>query len=82
MAQPTIEIQLPDLGEVAEVRVVQWLKPEGADVAEDDDLLEVETEKTTFVVPSPATGRLTEVVADEGSMVKRGGVLGRIQPSG
>ena len=82
MAKSTIEIRLPDLGEVDEVQVVQWLKPTGADVAADDELLEVETEKTTFVVPSPATGRLIEVIAVEGTKVKRGGVLGRIEPPG
>ena len=72
------EIRLPDLGEVDEVRVVQWLKEVGATLAEDDDLLEVETEKTTFVVPAPIAGQLSEIVAAEGATVKRGGVLGRI----
>jgi len=73
------EFRLPDLGEVDDVRVVQWLRQVGAEVAEGDDLLEVETEKTTFVVPAPCDGRLAEVVAAEGEAVHRGGVLGRIE---
>ncbi len=82
MEEKGIEIRLPDLGEVDEVRVVQWLQEIGATIAADEDLLEVETEKTTFVVPAPAGGRLIEVVAIEGAMVQRGGVLGRIEQPG
>ena len=82
MEEKGIEIRLPDLGEVDEVRVVQWLQEIGATIAADEDLLEVETEKTTFVVPAPVGGRLIEVVAIEGAMVQRGGVLGRIEQPG
>jgi 2-oxoglutarate dehydrogenase E2 component (dihydrolipoamide succinyltransferase) len=82
MKSKVIEIRLPDLGEVEEVRVVQWLREIGSTVVEDEDLLEVETEKTTFVVPAPAGGRLTEVVAVGGATVRRGGVLGRIEQPG
>ena len=82
MENRVIDIRLPDLGEVEEVRVVQWLRGLGAAIAVDEDLLEVETEKTTFVVPAPAGGRLTQVVAAEGATVQRGGVLGRIEQPG
>jgi len=82
MEKNAIDILLPDLGEVEGVRVVQWLRAAGETVAEDEDLLEVETEKTTFVVPAPAGGCLIEIVAAEGATVERGGVLGRIEPSG
>jgi 2-oxoglutarate dehydrogenase E2 component (dihydrolipoamide succinyltransferase) len=82
MDNKVIEVRLPDLGEVDVVRVVQWLKELGSAVAEDEDLVEVETEKTTFVVPAPTAGRLIEVVAIEGATVHRGGVLGRIEQPG
>jgi pyruvate/2-oxoglutarate dehydrogenase complex dihydrolipoamide acyltransferase (E2) component len=82
MTNKAIEIRLPDLGEVEEVRVVQWIRQVGATIAADEDLLEVETEKTTFVVPAPAGGRLVEVVAVEGATVQRGGILGRIEQPG
>ena len=82
MENRVIDIRLPDLGEVEEVRVVQWLRGLGAAIVVDEDLLEVETEKTTFVVPAPAGGRLVQVVASEGETVLRGGVLGRIEQPG
>lgn len=78
MEQKRWEIRLPDLGEVEEVRVIEWLKAVGDPVAEGDDLVEVETEKTTFVIPSPGTGCLARIVADEGATVKRGGLIGEL----
>jgi pyruvate/2-oxoglutarate dehydrogenase complex dihydrolipoamide acyltransferase (E2) component len=82
MENQVIDIRVPDLGEVGEVRVVQWLRTVGATIAADEDLLEVETEKTTFVVPSPGSGRLSEVLAVAGATVQRGEVLGRIEQPG
>jgi 2-oxoglutarate dehydrogenase E2 component (dihydrolipoamide succinyltransferase) len=81
MEKNAFDVRLPDLGEVDEVRVVQWLRGIGSTVAEGEDLLEVETEKTTFVVPAPASGRLIEIAAVEGATIQRGGVLGRIDRS-
>ncbi len=75
----TRNVNLPDLGEVDEVRIVGWLKRLGEPVAEGEDLLEVETEKTTFVVPSPARGRLARIAAQAGDRVKPGGLLGEIE---
>ena len=74
------DIRLPDLGEVAEVIVVAWLCSPGDRVAEGDDLVEVETEKTTFVVPAPASGRLLRVAAGSGDKVSAGGLLGELEP--
>ena len=82
METNTIDVRLPDLGEVDEVRVVQWLQDEGSTVVSDEDLVEVETEKTTFVVPAPIGGRLIEIVAAEGAPIGRGGLLGRIERQG
>jgi 2-oxoglutarate dehydrogenase E2 component (dihydrolipoamide succinyltransferase) len=79
MPSGTREVRLPDLGEVVEVVVVEWLKAVGEPVAEGDDLVEVETEKTTFVVPAPGDGRLTRVVVREGERVRIGDVLGEIE---
>ncbi len=81
MEEQRIDIHLPDLGDVEEVRVIRWLLPVGTRVDVDDDLLEVETEKTTFVVPAPEAGRLAEIVAVEGASVPRGGIVGRIDRS-
>ena len=78
MEQKQWEIRLPDLGEVEDVRVIEWLKAVGDPVEEGDDLVEVETEKTTFVIPSPGSGRLARIVANEGATVGRNGLMGEL----
>jgi pyruvate/2-oxoglutarate dehydrogenase complex dihydrolipoamide acyltransferase (E2) component len=78
MEQQRWEIRLPDLGEVEDVRVIAWLKAVGDRVQDGDDLVEVETEKTTFVIPSPHSGRLARIAAGEGASVVRDGLLGEL----
>ncbi len=72
------EVRLPDLGEVEEVTVTAWLRQEGDTVAEGEDLLEVETEKTTFVVAAPVDGRLARIIKREGEKAKRNELLAEI----
>ncbi len=73
------DIIMPQLGEsIAEGTVVKWLVPVGDAVQKDQPLLEVETEKVTLEVPSPATGRLTEVLVEQGKTVPVGTLLARI----
>lgn len=71
-------VRLPDLGGVESAVVIEWLCAEGASVGEGDDVVELETEKTTFVVPSPADGILTEIRVRAGDRVQVGDVLGSI----
>ncbi|RLE36818.1 hypothetical protein DRJ23_06805 [Candidatus Acetothermia bacterium] len=73
-----IEVRLPDLGEVEEVTITSWLKAEGEHVAAGEDLLEVETEKTTFVVEAPAAGRIARILKQEGEKAKRDELLAEI----
>jgi len=82
MNSERIDVVLPDLGDVEQVRVVQWLHHPGEALHAGDDLLEVETEKTTFVVPAPVSGRLVEIIAAEGTTIERGALLGRIERTG
>jgi len=72
------EVRLPDLGEVEEVTVTVWLKQEGETVEEGEDLLEVETEKTTFVVEAPKSGRLARIVKKQGDKARRDELLAEI----
>jgi len=69
-------IEMPDVGDVAEAVVVQWLCSVGDEIKEGDDLLEVETSKTTFVVPAPMDGVLQSICADAGTRVLQGMTLG------
>jgi len=76
-----LELRLPNLGEDAgdEARVAFWYVDVGEEVEEGDDLVQMLTDKATFDVPSPATGRLISQAVEEDQMVKVGQVLCRIQ---
>ena len=66
----TTEVRVPTLGEsVTEATVATWFKKPGDTVAVDEMLCELETDKVTVEVPSPAAGKLAEIVAPEGSTV-------------
>ncbi len=79
MKSETILILMPDLGGVSKAVVIQWLQSLDSQLTEGEDLLEVETEKTTFVIPAPATGRLAKIDAPETTTVTTGDVLGEIE---
>ncbi|MDR6819472.1 2-oxoglutarate dehydrogenase E2 component (dihydrolipoamide succinyltransferase) [Neorhizobium sp. 2083] len=73
------EIRVPTLGEsVSEATVGTWFKKVGDTVKADEPLLELETDKVTVEVPSPASGVLTEIVAANGETVGLGALLGQI----
>ncbi len=73
------EIRVPQLGEsVTEATVARWLKKAGDSVAQDDPLVELETDKVTLEVNAPEAGMLSEIVATEGANVQVGALLGRI----
>src|SRR5260370_32200952 len=73
-----VNIVVPSFGEsITEGTVAQWLKKEGEFVQKDDILLEVESEKATQGIPSPAAGVL-HPKAKEGDKVEVGGVIGSI----
>ncbi|MFN2466707.1 MAG: dihydrolipoamide acetyltransferase family protein [Gaiellaceae bacterium] len=70
------EFKLPDLGEgLTEGEVARWLVSEGQEVAEDDPLVEIQTDKTTVEIPSPAAGRVSRILVREGEVVPVGSVL-------
>jgi 2-oxoglutarate dehydrogenase E2 component (dihydrolipoamide succinyltransferase) len=75
----TIEIKVPALGEsITEATVGQWFKKPGDSVNVDEPLVELETDKVTVEVPSPAAGVLSKVVVKQGATVEIGSVLGSI----
>lgn len=75
-----MEIRVPTLGEsVTEATVARWFKAAGDQVAADEPLLELETDKVSLEVPAPAAGVLSEITAEEGTEVGVGAVLGTIQ---
>jgi len=73
------EIRVPTLGEsVSEATVGTWFKKVGDAVKADEPILELETDKVTIEVPAPASGTLSEIVAQAGETVGLGALLGQI----
>lgn len=73
------DVVLPALGEsVTEGTVTRWLKQLGEEVAVDEPLLEISTDKVDTEIPSPAAGTLVEILAGEDETVEVGAVLARI----
>ncbi len=76
------EVNLPALGEsVTEGTVTRWLKSVGDEVAVDEPLLEVSTDKVDTEIPSPVAGTLLEIKAEEDETVEVGAVLALVGDS-
>jgi len=74
------EITVPTLGEsVTEATVAKWFKQPGDAVKADEPLVELETDKVTVEVNSPAAGVLKEHTVKTGASVEVGALLGRIE---
>lgn len=77
------EITLPQLGEtVTEGTITRWFKNVGDQVAADEPLFEVSTDKVDTEVPSPIAGVLTEIRVPEGETVAVGTVIGVVGDAG
>ena len=77
-----INVEVPTVGEsISEVQVGQWLKQEGDWVAAGEDLVEIETEKASVQIPSPASGILQGILKESEEFATVGEVIASIQPS-
>ncbi|GAD33277.1 pyruvate/2-oxoglutarate dehydrogenase complex,dihydrolipoamide acyltransferase (E2) component [Microbacterium sp. TS-1] len=73
------DVVLPELGEsVTEGTVTRWLKQIGDDVAVDEPLLEISTDKVDTEIPAPFAGTLVEILVQEDETVEVGSALARI----
>lgn len=70
-----MDIKVPDIGDFKDVPVVTILVSVGDTVSEEDPLLELESDKATMEVPSPAAGKITEIKVKEGDTVSQGDVI-------
>ena len=78
-----VEVVMPQMGvSVAEGTITRWLKQPGDNIALDEPLLEISTDKVDTEVPSPGEGILVEVRVQEGETVEVGTVLAVIGPAG
>jgi len=74
-----IEVRVPDEQEGTKAVVRAWLKAVGDAVAENDPLVELETDKVTQEVPAPAAGVLAEIILDTDAEAVQGALLARIE---
>jgi multifunctional 2-oxoglutarate metabolism enzyme len=75
-----LEIVMPQMGEsVSEGTILEWAKGPGDEIAADETIVEISTDKVDAEVPSPATGAITEILADAGETVTVGQILARMQ---
>ncbi|MEM9972353.1 MAG: biotin/lipoyl-containing protein, partial [Pseudomonadota bacterium] len=78
----SVDVMVPTLGEsVTEATVSTWFKAVGDSVEQDEMLCELETDKVSVEVPSPASGVLGEILASEGSTVEANAKLAVIAGS-
>lgn len=78
-----LPVKLPQFGEsAAEATVMAWLIAPGTAVSAEQELVEVQTEKSVLTVAAPAKGVLVEHVAEPGAMVQVGGVLAWLEVDG
>ncbi|NRA32614.1 MAG: 2-oxo acid dehydrogenase subunit E2 [Polyangiaceae bacterium] len=77
------EFKLPDIGEgVSEGEIVSWLVKVGDQIAADDDLVEVMTDKATVTIPAPEAGTVTALMGEEGDTIPVGGVMAVFETEG
>ena len=71
-----IKVVLPELGEgITKATVSYWFYKDGETVKENDDLVELTTDKSTFNLPSPCSGVISEIMFSEGQTVNVGQIL-------
>lgn len=77
------DIMTPALGEsVTEATVARWTKKPGEAVKKDEILVELETDKVSLEVASPADGVLESIAAEDGATVVPGALLGKVTAGG
>jgi 2-oxoglutarate dehydrogenase E2 component (dihydrolipoamide succinyltransferase) len=78
-----VEVKVPQLSEsVAEATLLQWKKKPGEAIAQDEILIEIETDKVVLEVPAPSAGVLAEIVVADGGTVTADQVIAKIDSEG
>ncbi len=75
------EFELPDIGMKTddEITISFWHMEEDEEFEKDDDLLEVSTRKANLKIPAPSTGKLIEILAQEGDEIAVGDAIALIE---
>ncbi len=70
-----MEVKVPDIGDFSDVPVINVLVSVGDTIAAEDPLIELESDKATLEVPSPAAGKISEIKVKEGDKVSEGALI-------
>ncbi|HTC71534.1 MAG TPA: biotin/lipoyl-containing protein, partial [Solirubrobacteraceae bacterium] len=82
-AVQTIDVVTPAAGEsVTEGTILEWRVKVGEPIKVDDTIVEISTDKVDVELPSPASGTVSEILAEEGETVTVGQVIARISVNG
>ena len=71
----TIEVKVPDIGDFSDVPVIAVMVSPGDEVAAEDPLIELESDKATMEVPAPSAGRVVELAVKVGDTVSEGSLI-------
>lgn len=78
-----VELKIPPVGEsITEVTIGAWRKSVGAAVVQDEEIVELETDKATFDLPAPVAGVITKILKQPGETASIGEVVGLIEDTG
>ena len=77
-----IEVTVPDIGDAADVDVIEILVAEGDTVEAEDGLITLETDKATMDVPSPQAGKVVSLKVKEGDKVSEGSLVLTLEVGG
>jgi 2-oxoisovalerate dehydrogenase E2 component (dihydrolipoyl transacylase) len=75
------EVLMPDLEGAEDITVGSWSKKKGDHVDEGETLMEALTDKVNAEIPSPVSGRVEELLLEEGDRVKPGQAIARVKPT-
>jgi dihydrolipoamide dehydrogenase len=73
------EIKVPDIGDFADVEVIEVLVQPGDEVVQDDSLITLESDKATMEIPSPFSGKIQNLNVAVGDRVREGSLIGTIE---
>ncbi len=74
-----VDVKVPQLSEsVAEATMLNWKKKPGEAVAQDEILIEIETDKVVLEVPAPSAGVLSQIVKNDGDTVVADEIIAKI----
>ena len=77
-----IDITIPDIGDFKDVPVIEILVKVGDTVEAEQPIVTLESDKASMDVPSPAAGKITEIVVKVGDKVSMGSLVGKLEPPG